>query len=316
MSTDIRSALHGLFPAPAVPFDDNLALAEDEFTAHLKTMSAVEGVSGFAVNGHAGEVGTLTPAERLRVVQLAREAAGPGQVIISGIDCVEPGQAVAELRELAGAGANAALVLPPFDSMARRGLARNRDSVYQWFEALGAADVPLVVFQYPLSTGCSYPTAVLRDVVTLEHVVAVKNAVWSTEFYIEQLAAIRDHAAVLAACDAPELLAMMMAGCDGLLLGASNVATASWAEFTAAILRSDYNAARELFVTILMPLLDAQFGLTRPRSTSFTALTKEALCQLGIFSSGAMRPPDITPDTADRAQVTRCLEAAGLIKPA
>jgi dihydrodipicolinate synthase/N-acetylneuraminate lyase len=109
---------------------------------------------------------------------------------------------------------------------------------------------------------------------------------------------------------------MMMAGCDGLLLGASNVATASWAEFTAAILRSDYNAARELFVTTLMPLLDAQFGLTHPRSASFTALTKEALCQLGIISSGAMRPPDITPGTADRAQVTRCLAAAGLIKPA
>jgi 4-hydroxy-tetrahydrodipicolinate synthase len=316
MTSDIRSALRGLFPAPAVPFDRNLYLDEDEFTAHLRSMSAVEGVSGFAVNGHAGELGTLSPRERLRVVQLAREAAGPGKTIISGMECVDPHQAVTELRELAGAGADAALVLPPFDSMSRRSLARNRDAVYGWFETLGEADVPLVVFQYPLTTGCSYPTAVLRDVVTLDHVVAVKNAVWNTEFYIEQLAAIRDHVAVLAACDAPELLAMMMVGCDGLLLGASNVATVAWARFTSSILGSDHGAARDVFVTTLMPLLDAQFGITRPRSTTFTALTKEALHQLGIFTSGAMRPPDMVPDAADREHVTRALIAAGLLEPA
>lgn len=305
--------LRGLIPAPAVPFDESLQLDKEELARHLTVMAELEGVGGFAVNGHAGELNALTLDERLTVIAQARKVTRPDQAVISGIDCPDPGRALVELRQLKLAGADAALVLPPFDSMARRGLARIGTAALDYFERLADADLPLVVFQYPQATGCSYPTQVLRQLARLDHVIAVKNAVWDAELYAEQLAAVASDVSVLAACDAPELLSMVAAGADGILLGASNVGTRSWSEFVHAALSGDFKAAKDIFVAVLMPLLDAQFGLTRVRSATFTALTKEALRQLGVFSSARMRPPEVEPDEGDRAFIAERLRAAGLL---
>lgn len=307
------SSLRGLFPAPAVPFDADNGLAVGELSAHLEAMGRIHGVSGLAVNGHAGEIAGLTRDERRRVVEIARAALPDGKILITGLDQASPPEAIDELGELKDSGADAALILPPFDNMARRAIARNRVAVVGYFAALGRAGVPLVVFQYPRATGCSYPTPVLAEIAEMDHVVAVKNAVWDAELYVEQLEAIRRSASVLAACDAPELLTMMIAGADGLLLGASNVGTELWARFVTALDQHDIDDASALFVRRLIPLLDAQFGSTRPRSATFTALTKECLRQLGVFTSARMRPPEVEPDEADRAAVTHALRQAGLL---
>jgi 4-hydroxy-tetrahydrodipicolinate synthase len=307
------TSLSGLFPAPAVPFDAHDRIAEEELAAHLAAMGRVEGVSGLAVNGHAGELAGLTRDERRRVVRLARAALPAGKIVISGVDEASPEQAVEELAELKGAGADAALVLPPFDNMARRSIAGNRQAVVGYFSALARAELPLVVFQYPRATGASYPTPVLAELARMDHVVAVKNAVWDAELYVEQLEAIREHTSVLAACDAPELLSMMIAGADGLLLGASNVGTELWASYVSSLAEGDVDHAAALFVRRLNPLLDAQFGSTRPRSATFSAMTKECLRQLGVFSSGRMRAPEVEPDEADKETVTRALQRAGLL---
>ena len=315
MTNELRSRLRGLFPAPAVPFDGALQIAEDELGAHLTSMGRIDGVGGVAVNGHAGEVASLSVKERLRVVEIARASMPTDKLVIAGLDALVPADGVAELRAMKELGADAALVLPPFDTMSRRSLSQNATAVVDYFDQLGQAGVPLVVFQYPLMTGCSYPTEILVEVAALEHVVAVKNAVWNAEFYAEQLAALHGSVSVLAACDAPELLTMMMTGADGLLLGASSVGTELWAQFVQAVDCGDYDRAREIFVPKLMPLLDAQFGVNRPRSATFTALTKEALRQLGIFSSSAMRAPEVRPDQVDCDVIAQALHSAGLLSP-
>jgi 4-hydroxy-tetrahydrodipicolinate synthase len=312
VNNDVPSRLTGLFPAPCIPFTSDLSIAEDEFSAHISEMGARPGVGGVAVNGHAGEIASLTDAERLRVVELARAALPPGKLVIAGVDGSIPAATVAAVRDTHAAGADAVLVLPPFDSMARRRLSQQLAAAMGFFAELARADVPLVVFQYPVTTGCSYPTEVLAEITRIDQVVAVKNAVWNSEFYAEQLEAVRGRAKVLAACDAPELLTMMFTGCDGLLLGASSVATDLWATFVTDVLAGHHAEARNLFVPRLMPLLDAFFGTTRPRSATFTALTKEAQRQLGVFTSSLMRPPEVSPDAVDRAVIQQALDRAGL----
>lgn len=313
MDNEVQSRLTGLFPALAVPFDAGLRVAEDEFSAQIAEVGAFDGVGGVAVNGHAGEIASLRPAERLRIVELARAALPIGKLVITGVDAPTPGLGIDAIRDAHAAGADAALVLPPFDSMARRSLSSNTAAVVGYFEELARADVPLVVFQYPVATGASYPTEVLVQLTKIEQVVGVKNAAWHAEYYVEQLAALEGRVRVLAACDAPELLTMMLTGCDGLLLGASSVGTHLWSDYVLAVAAGDFNAARKVFVERLMPMLDAFFGTTRPRSATFTALTKEAQFQLGVFGSPAMRAPEVLADAADREVIRRALERAGLL---
>lgn len=305
--------LRGLFPAPTVPFERTGAIDHNEFGAYLASMSRIEGVSGVAVNGHAGELISLTPAERLNVVRTARSVFSTEQYVIAGVDPVSGEAGIDVLLETRAAGADAVLVLPPFDSMARRTLSRSPVAPVRFFEKLAEADVPIVVFQYPHATGCDYTTETLAEIARIDQVVAVKNAVWHAEYYLEQLTAVRGQAAVLAACDAPELLSMMMLGADGLLLGASAVGTEHWAMYVTHLRDGNYSAARDVFATTLLPILDATFGSTRPRSATFAALTKYALQVLGVFSSARVRAPEIQPDEKDKGIVRTAMAAAGLI---
>ncbi len=308
-----KRTLGGLLPAPAVSYTPDFELAEGEVHRHFRSMGEVDGVTGIVVNGHAGEISSLSPAERLRVIELARDALPARKWVISGVDAARPEDARRDLRDAAAAGADAALVLPPFDTMARRSLAGKPGAAVAYFREIAQAQVPLVVFQYPVATGCAYSTQALVELARIEQVVAIKNASWHAEYYAEQYDAVDGAVSVLAACDAPELLTMMMKGSDGLLLGASSVLTPLWARYVTAIAGADYNSARDLFVDRLMPLLDALFGVTRPRSASFTALTKEAQAQLGVFASARMRTPELEADDADKKVIAEALRRAGAV---
>jgi 4-hydroxy-tetrahydrodipicolinate synthase len=305
-----KHTLRGLLPAPAVAFTESFQLAEDEVSEHFRAIGSVDGVTGIVVNGHAGEIASLNADERLRVIEIARAALPAKKWVISGIDAARPDAARLELSASASAGADAVLVLPPFDTMARRSLAGKLPAVVSYFEEIATAGVPLIVFQYPVASGCSYSTETLVKLARIEQVVAVKNASWHAEYYSEQYDAVSGLISVLAACDAPELLTMMMKGADGLLLGASSVLTPLWAEYITAIEMADYGTARTVFVERLMPLLDAFFGMTRPRSASFTALTKEAQAQLGVFSSARMRSPELGVDETDKRVIALALRTA------
>jgi len=311
--TDTMTKLTGLFPAPAVPFAPDSSLAEDEFSSYMTSTGAIEGVSGVAVNGHAGEVVSLTEAERLRVVSIARDAMPAGKKVIAGVDPAVASWGIDTLHRTAEAGADAVLVVPPFDFMSRRAIGRSTQAAVQYFEELATAGVPIVVFQYPHTTGCDYTTEALSAIADIDNVIGLKNAVWHAELYVEQYHAVKDKISVLAACDAPELFSMMMTGADGLLLGASGVGTELWAGYVRNMADGDYDEARQVFVERLMPILDATFGVTRYRSATFSALTKHALFLMGAFTSARVRLPEVEPSPEDQEHVKRALASIGLI---
>lgn len=306
--------LRGLFPAPALPLDANLNMIDAEYARLVGRMAATPGVGGIVVNGHAGEVTTLEPAERQHVIEVARTAAPPTVPIIAGVESLSTRGAIQRAREAREAGADAALVLPPFDYFPRRGATRSWEAPYRFFSDLAEhVDLPLIVFQYPIWTGVSYTTETLVRLAEIERVVAVKNAVWNVALYAEQYAALQSKVPVLAACDAPELLGMMLIGADGALIGISNIATPLWATFVTACLERHRDEATTLFTDRLMPIMKYVFGDIESSTTSFNAMTKEALVQLGELSTSHVRPPELDVTPHDQELIHQGLHLAGLL---
>lgn len=308
--------LRGLFPAPSVPFDDDLAIIEKEFSALIATMGRTDGIGGVAVNGHQGEIAALTARERMRVVELARENLPKDKYVISGVVAPSIHEAVEQMQNARSAGADAVLVLPPFDYMPRRRLTRSWEGPYSFFAGIAEkCDLPIVIFQYPFASGIYYNTETMLKLAEIDSVVGVKHAVRHLELYCEQWEALRGKIAVLAARDAPALMTKMFVGCDGCCVGISNIAPELWARFTTLCLEHSYNEARDLFVERLIPLMHHVWGDFPPHVSTHSAGTKEALRQLGVFSSSRVRPPetDITP--AEVADIRIGLEKAGLLPP-
>lgn len=308
--------LKGLFPAPVIPLDEELRLMEREFIVHIQRLArAGAEVGGVVVNGHAGEVTTLDREERVRVVKAAYEAAPVGFSVIAGVAALSTTEAIKLTQDAKDAGADAALIFPPFDYFPRRGAAKTVEAPLRFFSSIAEeVDFPIIIFQYPLWTGISYTTDTLLRLCEIENVVGIKNAVWDVSSYIEQYDALRGRVAVLAACDGPELLPMLAYGGDGALIGVSNVGTSLWSQFVNSCMENRVDSVRDLFFERLVPLAQALFGDIHIGAKSFNALTKEALVQQGLFSTSRVRPPELDVTDEDRKTVNEALTACGLLK--
>jgi len=306
--------LKGLFPAPSVPFAANSKISTAEFANHVRAMGSIRGVGGVAVNGHQGEMLSLTARERQQIIAIAREQMPVKKYVISGVAASSIPEMVQQLRDAKSAGADAALVIPPFDYMPRRILARSWQAPYAFFSALAdKVDLPLVIFQYPHSSGTWYDTDTMIRLAEIDSVIGVKHAIRHLELYAEQWEALQGKISVLAARDAPGLLAKMMIGADGICIGISNIATGHWAAFTNHCLKHNFNEARDVFMSHLMPLISHVWSERVPRRISYSASTKEALVQLGVFSSSHVRAPEVNVDQADIDRIYAGLVKAGLL---
>jgi len=307
--------LSGLYPATITPFAPDLSIDEEALLRHLSAVASTTGVQGLVVNGHLGEVLTLTPEERGWVVRLAVKAVRKDQVVIAGIEGRTVSEAVRDGLAAKEAGANGLLVLPPIDVRPFRRLAASPDVMGAYFETLGrAVGLPMIVFLYPERSGSAYSLDVLDRLASIPEVVAIKAATADVTRYAEVWDRVHDRVAVLAASDCPPLLGMLLHGADGALLGISVVGPERWADLVQHVLDGRVSEAQTLFRDFAEPLMAGVFENQEPKGwASEAARTKEALVQLGLIPSSRVRPPAVDVEDVDRAVIRQCLRQASLL---
>jgi 4-hydroxy-tetrahydrodipicolinate synthase len=307
--------LRGLYPATITPFKDDLSIDYDALARHLKETAHTEGVKGLAVNAGLAEILQLSDDEKRKVLHLAREILLPGQILISGIEGRGPA-AVKDGLLAKESGADALLVLNPFDARPYRRLAQNPESAYQFYKMLDEQiDLPMIVFQYPDPSGCAYSIESLVKISSIKNVVAVKAACGTVTRYVQIWEALHDKLTILAALDSPPLLGMLLHGVHGALIGIGVIDTPKWVELIDAAMSGDAVKAQKLHREFCIPIMDGVFENQEPSSpTSEVACVKEALVQLGQIPNSLVRPPAVNVTASHRAHVKHALIASGLIK--
>ena len=307
--------LRGLYPATITPFKADLSVDYEALARHPKETAHTPGVKGLAVNAGLAEILQLSDDEKRKVLHLAREILLPGQILISGIEGRGPA-AVKDGLLAKEAGADALLVLNPFDARPYRRLAQNPASAYQFFKMLDEqVDLPMIVFQYPDPSGCAYSLESLVKISTIRNVVAVKAACGTVTRYVQIWEALHDKLTVLAALDSPPLLGMLLHGVHGALIGISVIDTPKWVELIDAAMNGDAVKAQKIHRDFCIPIMDGVFENQEPSSpTSEVACVKEALVQLGQIPNSLVRPPAVDVTESHRAHVKRGLIASGLLK--
>jgi 4-hydroxy-tetrahydrodipicolinate synthase len=308
--------IHGLIPATCTPFHPDGSIDYEDLERHIITVAtSCNDLFGIAVNGHAGEILTLTSEERVTVVATAKSVLPKHLKLIAGIQGHTPQALVKEGLNAAKAGADALLVLPPFDVVAYRRLVRYPDVVYQLFSQLDReVGLPMIVFLYPEESGCQYSVESLQAITDIQNVVGIKAWVGSVNRYAMYFDELSSKVAILAASDGPALLGMLLYGAAGALIAISVVGTPFWAEVVREATSGNAEKAREIFRHRCLPLTKALFENEEPYSfIDPFACIKEALVQLGQLKCAYVRPPAITPDDARRTEIRRALSVAGLL---
>jgi dihydrodipicolinate synthase/N-acetylneuraminate lyase len=313
--------LSGYIASALVPYNSDLSINEQEYVKHLKEISKAERLCAVYVNALVGEVFTLEPEERRRLLTLARQTVPREIPILAGVIGNRMSEVVHAAHEAKESGADIIEVMPPFDALWLRRLMERDDAPYRFFKELAReVKMPMSVFKYSAERGLAYSNDALAKMADdIEEIVAMKTSCFTCADYYQVWNRLKGKLSVfVTGGDTVDMLGMMMIGSDGAQAGIMALGRQNWTRFIGHCLDRKYTEARNVYIEKCAPIADFIFGaplrVTRPhRSASTTALIKEALVAMGTFSSARIRPPDIDSTTEDREAVRNLMRRLELL---
>lgn len=303
----------GVIPAALLPFHEDCSIDYEEYRRHLSFLADVKGVSAICINGNVAQVQTLTLQEQKMCIQHAVEEVGDRVPLLTGV-CAEGSQRAAEQAAMAEeSGASALLVFPPH-FMYRGGHLRPEMALTHFKMIAQATSLPLVIFQFKVGSGLTYPVETLRRLcLEVPSIVGMKDSCGDPRLHEKHLRMFRSldrHVSMLTTHSA-WLLSSLALGCDGLISGSGSVLADMHVALFTAFQNNDLVRARKL-ADRLYPIVDVIYG-TAPLLDMHTRM-KEALVYLGRMKSAQVRPPLCPLSEEERIRIREVVDAVGLKK--
>ncbi len=300
---------HGIYAATLCPLHDDGRIDEATLARHLEANARVPGMKGLLINGHAGENFLLSREEKRRVTDIAFEVCGKHSLLVCGINAEDSFEAQRHVDDARAAGADAALVFPPFSWALSQDA---RMAVTHHRIANANAAMPLMLYQAGVNAGTlAYRPEVLAELAQLPYVVGVKEGSWEAAAYEAHRRLVKrvaPHVAMMASGD-EHLLTCFAIGSEGSLVSLAAVVPELVIDLDLAVKRGDLAQARSLNERIY-PLAKAIYG-TAPGGHA-TARLKTCLKLLGRIPSDAMRAPMGPLPREEVAALERALADAGV----
>ena len=270
----------GPMPALTTPFRDDLTIDEEAFASNIDRLFGA-GATGMVVAGCTGEFWALSLAERAWLARTAVTAArGRGPVIV-GTGAIGEGEVVEQIHAAKEAGADGALVLPPY--FVRLG----DNELIRHFETVDAQSMlPLVLYNIPGNAGNAIGPALADRLAELDRVVAIKESGGDWTKFHDTLLRVRDRIRVFCGPSSVFGVAAVLAGADGLIDCFPNV----WAPGCLDL----WHATRAGRMREAWSLQRTGLALTELFTTGGRSLypaTKAAMDRLDLAGGGRPRPP-------------------------
>ncbi len=291
----------GSIPALVTPFDEEGRFVERAYRDLIEWQIA-GGSSALVPCGTTGEAATLTFDEQFAIVRVCVEQARARVPVIAGAGSNDTRVAAANLRAAREAGADAALMVPPYYNRP------SQEGIFRHFDALGqGAPLPIVLYNVPARTVTDIlPATVARIVEAFPKVfVAIKDASGALARVTQHRRDCGRDFAQLSGND-DLALAFNALGGIGCISVTANVAPGQCAAFQAACAAGDQAKALDLHDR-LFPLHDAMFSDASPGPVKY-AVTK---VRTG-FPHG-LRLPMTWPAESARAAVDAALAQSGIV---
>jgi 4-hydroxy-tetrahydrodipicolinate synthase len=309
MSRDVKWVPEGVIPAVLLPFHEDFSIDEPSFSAHLRDVASVEGLSAITVNAHSTEVASCTFEEQKRVLAIAKDEIGGRLPIVDGVYAEGSLEAARIARMAAEGGASALLVFPPGPFTMGQ---RPEMAVEHFRRVAGAVDLPIIVFQYPLAGGQGYPLATLLKIIeAVPQVAAIKDWCASPQLHERQVRTLQslDPPVNVLTTHSSWLISSLVMGCNGLLSGSGSVIADLQAKLFRAVRANDLATARQINDRI-WPTAEAFYS--EPWVDMHNRM-KEALVMLGKLPRAVVRPPLVKLAQQEIERIRKALIAAGLL---
>jgi 4-hydroxy-tetrahydrodipicolinate synthase len=209
----------GSICALATPFRGD-ALDLTAFAALIDYQLA-GGTQALVVAGSTGEAHALDAAEFDRLLAFAVEHVAGRVAVLAGTGTANTRKTIAATRRARDLGADAALVVTPYY------VRPTQEGLRQHFTAVAEeGGLPVVLYNVPSRTGCDLLPETVARIAPHERIVGIKEARGEAE-RVDALVALKNPHFTILSGDDPTCARAMLAGAEGVISVAANVAPAA-----------------------------------------------------------------------------------------
>lgn len=258
------------------------------------------GSTGLVLSGTTGESPTLSPAEKVELFRVVKEAVGSIPVIANTGDN-ETAFSV-ELTQLAeNAGIDGILMVVPYYNRP------SQEGLFQHFKKIAeSVSLPCLLYNVPGRSARNMDADTTARLAEIPNIVGIKEA--SAD--LTQIAAIRtqtpDAFQIYSGNDS-DVLPMLTLGCCGVISVVSHIAGPLMYELMEAFWSGDILRSRELHLRLL-PVIDAIFPATSPNPAPI-----KAALELQGFDCGGLRLPLVECTAQERENIRIAMKNAGIL---
>jgi 4-hydroxy-tetrahydrodipicolinate synthase len=290
------TAWQGVFPAVTTQFHDDDSV---DFEATAKVMKALlkDGVSGMIVCGTVGENCSLTRAEKVRLMELAKDAAGGRVPVIVGVAEYTTAFAIETAREAARVGLDGLMVMPAMVYSAKP-----RETLAHFRGVAAATDLPIMVYNNPPIYRTDVTPDMMAALADTKTIVAFKESSGDTKRFVDLRNMTGDRFIPFCGLD-DVVVECIMLGAVGWVSGLSNVFPREGETLFRLARAGRYAEAMKLYEWF-MPLLHLDARSDLVQSIKFC----ESLVGRGTPRTRAPRLPlDDAEQTAIKAIMAKAL---------
>ena len=294
----MRSPFTGLGTALVTPFAPNGAIDEAAIR-RLVRRQIDAGVHFVSPCGTTGEAPTLTPMEKIQVVELVVEEAAGRVPVLAGAGGYHTLEVIDLVRECERAGADGILSVTPYYNKP------TQEGLFQHYKAIAeATSLPIVLYNVPGRTGVNLEVSTVARLSAVHNIVGLKEACGNVVQMSEVIQAVPDDFVLLSGDDALAVAAMAV-GARGLISVASNAVPAEIVQIIELAEKGDFPAARRLHGWLL-PFLLVNFIESNPIPI------KAAMAAMGLMDD-TYRLPLVPASPAARDRIMTVLQDLKLL---
>jgi 4-hydroxy-tetrahydrodipicolinate synthase len=266
----------GVFPAITTPFHEDGTVDYDFLGEHVGWMLD-HGCKGLVPLGSLGEAATLTAAEKVRVLEVCREATQGRVPLVAGISGLSTAEAVELTRSAHRVGCDGLMVLPPY---IHKGDWREIEAHYT--AVITASPLSCMIYNNPLAYSTDLTPAQIQSLARHENVHSVKESSGDLRRMTAIRALVGDDLALFVGID-DLIVEGIGAGATGWIAGLVNACPAESVRLFDLALAGERAEVRRLYEWFL-PLLRLDVG------PKFVQLIKLVQAEVGMGNERVRAP--------------------------
>lgn len=257
------------------------------------------GADGIVVTGTTGETSTLTDAEKIKLVEVAKSVAGSRAKIITGGGSNETAHAIQLYKASEKAGADGVMIVTPYYNKPTQA------GVLTHFRLIAdSTDLPVILYDIPGRAGIAISYDTFHRAAKHPNIVAVKDAKGD----LAQASRLLNETGLLYfSGDDSNVLPHLAIGATGLIGVTANIAPLAYRELVDATNRNDFHAALSVH-NALEPLQRAIMT-----HVPGTVAAKYVLHGLGLIGSPRVRLPLVGPEDAEAARIEQGIDEVRVV---